>query len=84
MLYFFRFEGGASASKLAEGWTDLGVAVLVDAERTFLLRPSNDVPMSLTERLRTRQTYSISVEMKGTISSAKRKLLILSIEGFFN
>lgn len=83
-MSFFRLEGGASASKLAEDWPYLGGAVLVDVEGTFLLRPSNDVSISLTERLQRKQSYSISVGTKGTISTAKRKLFILSLEGFFN
>lgn len=83
-MSFFCFKGDASALKLAEDWPDLGGAVLVDVEGTFLLRPSNYVSMSLTERLQTKQRYSISVGTKGMISSAKRKLLILSIEGFLN
>ena len=58
--------------------------MLVDVEGTFLLRPSNDVSISLTERLQRKQSYSISVGTKGTISTAKRKLFILSLEGFFN
>lgn len=57
-LSFFRFDGGAvsSASTLAEGSPELvGGAVLVEVDvlGTFLFRPSRDVSMSLTERLRT-------------------------------
>ena len=49
-LSFFRFDGGAvsSASTLAEGSPEL-----VGGAGTFLFRPSRDVSMSLTERLRT-------------------------------
>ena len=57
-LSFFRFDGGtvSSASTLAEGSPELvGGAVLVEVDvlGTFLFRPSRDVSMSLTERLRT-------------------------------
>ena len=76
MLSFFRFDGGAvsSASTLAEGSPELvGGAVLVEVDvlGTFLFRPSRDVSMSLTERLRTQQTYSVSVGTKETIRTAK-------------
>lgn len=58
LLSFFRFDGGAvsSASTLAEGSPELvegAVLVEVDVLGTFLFRPSRDVSMSLTERLRT-------------------------------
>lgn len=83
-IVFFPLGRRCISFKAGKDWPYLGGAVLVDVEGTFLLRLSNDVSISLTERLQRKQSYSISVGTKGTISTAKRKLFILSLEGFFN
>ena len=72
---FSAFDGGAvsSASTLAEGSPELAGAVLVEVDvlGTFLFRPSRDVSVSLTERLRTYQRYSVSMGTKETTTTAK-------------